>query len=280
MKKRIIAFIISLAAAIVFVSPVVAESAKVTHIVGKVEVNRGGKWVPLNVSDSVEQSETINTGFNSEAVLKFNGSVFKIAALSRVKLDSLVASENKVSITVNSGAVRSKVSKPSDGSKAKYTVGTPVAVASVRGTNFIVTADGSVKCTDGKVAVWSRRKYASYVQKVVDKAKKSGVDIEDMGVIPDLGNLTDIAALGIDFDDWSFGGDVNVTQGQSTELTTSGNPKKPMNDAADNVTKPRTYVTTAAEKDALDAGGEAAIRNEPGINIEIKIELPPRPTEP
>ena len=107
-----------------FVSPIFAESAIVTNVIGKVEVNRGGQWIPLKVNDKVEQSETINTGFQSEAVIKLNGSYIKIAAMSRVKIDSVSSTENKVSVSVNSGAIRSQVTKPKDGTKAKFSAST------------------------------------------------------------------------------------------------------------------------------------------------------------
>lgn len=221
-----------------------AEAAKVTYIVGKVEVNRNGAWQTVKVNDLIQQGETISTGFQSEAVLSFNGSSFKVAAMTRVKLDALVSSENKVSISVNSGSVRSKVAKPADGSRAKYTATTPVAVASVRGTDFTISADGSVSCTKGKVVVWSKKKYDSIRIKAAQKKAKKSKTTETESETAD------------EIDDWNLGGQTDVEKGQSTSLGTSGDPKKPMTDASDTLGKTKDYVTTAGEKDAVAAGGD------------------------
>ena len=52
-----------------------AADATVTFVSGKVEVQRNGKWIALQKGDSVAQSETISTGFQSEAKLKLMESV-------------------------------------------------------------------------------------------------------------------------------------------------------------------------------------------------------------
>ena len=59
--KTIIAFLIVLLS----VSPLMAESAKVTYVKGKVEVNRRGNWVAVKVGDTIAESETISTGYQS-----------------------------------------------------------------------------------------------------------------------------------------------------------------------------------------------------------------------
>lgn len=263
MKKRVL---FALLAVFAFVCPLIAETATVSYVVGKVEVNRNGQWVPVKVGDKIAESETINTGFQSEAVLKFNGSSIKVAAMTRVKVNTLSASENKVAISVNSGSVRSKVAKPQDGSRAKYTATTPVAVASVRGTDFIISARGKVACSEGRVAVWSKKKYdTKSLKKALKVAKKKGIDLGDL----DIDSL-DIDAL---VDDWTMGGDVSVEKGQSTSLTTSGEPKLPMNESSDELKRTKTYVTTAAEKDELEAGGSRAKAVTSTATLEIVIDF-------
>ncbi len=259
MKKRVL---LALLVAFAFVCPLVAETATVSYVVGKVEVNRNGQWVPVKVGDKIAESETINTGFQSEAVLKFNGSSIKVAAMTRVKVDTLAAGDNKVAISVSSGSVRSKVAKPQDGSRAKYTASTPVAVASVRGTDFIISARGKVACSEGKVAVWSRKKYdTKALKKALKVAKKKGIDLGDIDIDS------------IEIDDWTMGGNVSVEKGQSTTLTTSGEPKLPMNESSDELRKTKTYVTTAAEKDALEAGGSRAKSVTSTATLEITINF-------
>ena len=122
---------------------VFAASAKVTYVKGKVEVSRGDTWVALKVGDEVKESETVSTGFQSEARLNYNGSVMAVPALSRVTLETLKSTSTKetVSLKVDTGAVRSKVTHTS-GKKIEYEARTSVGVASVRGTDFAVFSTG------------------------------------------------------------------------------------------------------------------------------------------
>ncbi|MCQ2591752.1 MAG: FecR domain-containing protein [Treponema sp.] len=158
--KNTLRFLVLFFVAALFSFPVFAEGASVTYIKGKVEVSRNGEWIPLKVGDSIEQSETVNTGFQSEARLRFNGSVMAIPALSRVTLETLATTDSKdsVSLYVDTGAVRSKVTH-TENKKIDYTARTAVAVASVRGTDFTITAKGKVNCVEGAVAVYSAKKY-------------------------------------------------------------------------------------------------------------------------
>ena len=83
-----------------------------------------------------------------------------VPALTRVTLESLSTSDSKdtVSLYVNTGAVRSKVTH-TENKKIDYTARTAVAVASVRGTDFTITARGKVSCREGAVAVYSAKNY-------------------------------------------------------------------------------------------------------------------------
>ena len=53
-----------------------AADATVTFVSGKVEVQRGDKWVPLQKGDALAKSDTISTGFQSEVKIKIMDSVF------------------------------------------------------------------------------------------------------------------------------------------------------------------------------------------------------------
>ena len=72
--------------AILFVSLLSAQlfaaDGTVTYVKGKVEVKRGNSWVSLRVGDKVAQSETINTGFQSEAKVKLMDSVLYLGPVT------------------------------------------------------------------------------------------------------------------------------------------------------------------------------------------------------
>lgn len=130
-----------------------ANTATVVSVVGKVEVSRNNEWVALSTNAVIREGEVISTGFKSEAVIRYKDSVMKLGPLTRVTLEKLTASESKddVSVFLNTGSVRSTVSH-SENKRISYTVRNPIAVASVRGTDFSFFGN-TVQCFDGAVAV-------------------------------------------------------------------------------------------------------------------------------
>ncbi|MCR4736162.1 MAG: hypothetical protein K5829_14285 [Treponema sp.] len=153
MKKEAKLFTV-IAVLISFVFPVFSASAKVTYVKGKVEVNRNNEWIPLKAGDLVSETEMLSTGFQSEARLNYNGSIMALAALTRITLSQLRSSGKKdfVDVYVDTGVVRSKVTHV-DRDPPDYKTRTAVAVASVRGTDYVTYASGVVSVFEGAVAV-------------------------------------------------------------------------------------------------------------------------------
>lgn len=153
MKKmaRLFAALVIFAASVV---PAFSASAKVTYVKGKVEVNRNNEWIQLKVGDEVSETEMLSTGFQSEARINYNGSVMALAALTRITLSQLRTSGKKdfVDVYVDTGAVRSKVTHV-DRDPPDYKTRTAVAVASVRGTDYVTFACSLIKVFEGAVAV-------------------------------------------------------------------------------------------------------------------------------
>ena len=144
-----------LAAALTFFSvSAFAADATVTFVSGKVEVQRGGKWIALQKGDSVSKSETISTGFQSEAKIKMMDSVMYLGPVTRVTLEELSSSgqQDNVNVYLKTGSARSQV-KHVDNKRVNYQVHTAVAVASCRGTDWIIDDSNNIICFDGIVAV-------------------------------------------------------------------------------------------------------------------------------
>lgn len=163
MKKTLVKLILAFLVSTVISLPLFSAEAKVTYVKGKVEVSHNGSdWIPLKTGDVIAQSDTINTGFQSEARINLNGSIMAVPALTRVTIETLKTSGTKdtVSLYVNTGAVRSKVTH-TDNKKIDYTARTAVAVASVRGTDYTVTAGGIVTCAEGAVVVTAAKDYVA-----------------------------------------------------------------------------------------------------------------------
>ena len=133
---------------------VFAADATVTYVSGKVEVQRGGKWVALQKGDVVAKSETISTGFQSEAKIKLLDSVMYLGPVTRITLEELssVDQTDNVNVYLKTGTARSQV-KHVDNKRVNYQVHTAVAVASCRGTDWIAYDSNLFDGIDGMFAV-------------------------------------------------------------------------------------------------------------------------------
>ena len=271
--KRIISKLFLAALLIALTSgSVFAASAKVTYVKGKVEVSRGNSWVALKVGDLINESETISTGFQSEARLNYNGSVMAVPALSRVTLETLQSSDTKetVSLKVDTGAVRSKVTH-TEGKRIEYTARTSVAVASVRGTDFAVFANGKAKVFEGAIAYF---KASDFIPPATTEATEGEVKDEDTGA-----GSTDTASEGATSGDTtstedkgpatatttskaiaesSPRGSTVVGAGQTSTISKRGVASKPVAEAKKRTTKAKVAVSTEAKKDVIAAAVAAA----------------------
>ena len=131
-----------------------AVEATVTFVSGKVEVQRDGKWIALQKGDTVLQSETISTGFQSEAKIKVLESVMYLGPVTRITLEELSSTDQKdnVNVYLKTGTARSQV-KHVDNKRVNYQVHTAVAVASCRGTGWIMDDSNTVEVTENTVEV-------------------------------------------------------------------------------------------------------------------------------
>ncbi len=146
-----------------------AADATVTFVNGKVEVQRNGKWIALQKGDTVAKSETISTGFQSEVKLKIMESVMYLGPVTRITLEELssTAQKDNVNVYLKTGTARSQV-KHVDNKRVNYQVHTAVAVASCRGTEWIIDDSNNVSCLEGIVAV------AAYVPPVIIEGEADG----------------------------------------------------------------------------------------------------------
>ena len=298
MKKTLVKLILAFLVSTVISLPLFSAEAKVTYVKGKVEVSHNGSdWVPLKTGDVVAQSDTINTGFQSEARINLNGSIMAVPALTRVTIETLKTSGSKdtVSLYVNTGAVRSKVTH-TDNKKIDYTARTAVAVASVRGTDYTVTAGGLVTCTEGAVVVTPAKNYVAPVvtedngeedKKEEEAGEESGKE-NVTGTTESSGTGTDTASEnaaeetkttnvdngsdknadtnknnksanattdGKDISSTSTDGSIVVGAGMTAKINTSGNYDKSTTQSQDKSDKIKNTGNTQAQKDATNNGG-------------------------
>ena len=149
-KKLFFCFTLVLFASLIFAQ---SRNVQVVSVVGKVEKQEGGLWVPISAGEVLSKGTLISTGFRSTATLKFEGSVISVAALSRLTISELIENENSrdTSIYLDAGKITADI-KTSDNKRVNFTVRTPIATASVKGTAGMVSALGEVVSYEN---VWS-----------------------------------------------------------------------------------------------------------------------------
>ena len=157
----------------VFSASLFAADATVTFVSGKVEVQRNGKWVALQKGDTVAKSETISTGFQSEAKIKMMDSVMYLGPVTRITLEELSSTgkQDNVNIYLKTGSARSQV-KHVDNKRVNYQVHTAVAVASCRGTDWIIDDSNNIICFEGIVAVAAYVPPENYLENKNTSGKK------------------------------------------------------------------------------------------------------------
>ncbi|MCR4580687.1 MAG: FecR domain-containing protein [Treponema sp.] len=248
-------------------------TATVSFVRGKAEVNRNNQWVPLKIGDSIYPEETLSTGFQSEIKIKFNNSVMALGALTRVTLEDLSSSSDKdsVSVFINSGSIRSRVSH-TDAKRVNYTVKSPVAVASVRGTDFIVTASGTVKCMEGAVAVYVNTDKNKDDSAAASPKEEEESDSEEEGASEEkLASTSSTEAYvpanattpASEISESAPVGAVVVAQNQQVSLLKTGLIDRPVDNSERSKSKIINSVTTAATTESVAIGNVAGTKSEP-----------------
>jgi hypothetical protein len=215
-----------------------AADATVTFVSGKVEVQRGGKWVALQKGDTVSKSETISTGFQSEAKIKILESVMYLGPVTRITLEELSSTDKKdnVNVYLKTGTARSQV-KHVDNKRVNYQVHTAVAVASCRGTGWIIDDANNVDCVEGIVAVAAYRARPAADIKVEAGAKGDATEGEDENDTP----LSDDGVL--------------VQANQSVTVSVNTSVSAPVNEVIKNIAAVTGNLSTTVEKEAEGGAG-------------------------
>ena len=131
--------------------PLIALDGQIVTVTGKVEaLDASGTWKAAKAGDPLTSGTMISTGFKSEATVKLGASILTIKPLTRMTLTQLVEKEDTVNTDVylEVGNVKAEVNSLNN-KKNGFTVKSPVATASVRGTVFeigenLVVIEGNV----------------------------------------------------------------------------------------------------------------------------------------
>ncbi|MCR5291056.1 MAG: FecR domain-containing protein [Treponema sp.] len=133
--------------------PMAAEDATVTSITGKVQIHNGTEWVALHTGDTISKGAVISTGFKSEAQLNIQGSILTLGPLTRTTIEQLTSNtaKDETKLFIDCGVISATVNKK-EGKRVDFKVRSPAATASVRGTDFTMTASGTLITHEGLVS--------------------------------------------------------------------------------------------------------------------------------
>lgn len=133
--KKIIAVALIAAAGAASLS---ALDATLTEVTGKVEIKAPGKdWIPGKTGAVMVKGTMISTGFKSVAVFAIGKTQVTVRPMTRLSIEAIIEKKDSVSAEcfLAVGKMKAEVKKP-EGGKVDFTVKSPVATASVRGTIF------------------------------------------------------------------------------------------------------------------------------------------------
>jgi hypothetical protein len=116
-----------------------AQEAFIRELTGTVEVKVPGAaaWNPARQGQELQRNTLVSTGFKSSAVIALGNSTLTVQPLTRLSLEELIrtGTTEKVDLNLRVGRIRAEV-KPPVGGATEFTVRSPSATASVRGTIF------------------------------------------------------------------------------------------------------------------------------------------------
>lgn len=175
MKRIHIILLLLIATASLFAN----TSGEVMAIKGKVEVQKDGQWRPAQKGELLDSGVLVSTGFKSELTLKVDGSTIVVQPLTRLRLDEIVKKGDTLSskVYLDMGSIKANV-KAAETKKVSFTVRTPVATASVRGTSGEISYNGIL---NGETGIWD------YINQSGDVVK---VFAGDTVSIDNFGNIT------------------------------------------------------------------------------------------
>jgi hypothetical protein len=149
---------------------------------GTVEIQDGGlaEWRAAAPGDTFGKNAVISTGFRSTALIALGDSRLSVRPLTRLTLEELVQRDTaeEVSLHLRTGRIRAEVRPPSGG-RTDFTVRSPVATASVRGTSFEFDTR-HLYVNDGRVLLEGGNGQTVYV----DEGQRSYVEESEQRVIP------------------------------------------------------------------------------------------------
>ena len=242
-----------------------ALDAVVVSSTGKVEVQNGTQWVPVKEGDVLKKGSVVQTGFKSELVLKVKESNMKISQLTRMVIENLSAGSDKddTRIFIDTGSVRSEVNR-SGARKVGFTVRSPVATASVRGTIVKLSNEyrgAKVETERGVVLAWPTTVSEPVVEEDQSSEETNGTaetneTAETNGTAETDGSIAD-GALSSQSIENAPANSVTITKAQTTGFSSSGNVTSAQVNAYSNTTVESSSTNSVAFSESVASSGNS-----------------------
>jgi hypothetical protein len=114
----------------------------VASVDGVVEIQHEGEWHAATVGAAVSPTDTVRTGTSGRLRIVFAAqSVLLIATDSEIIVEEASSEPLRAHLRLMRGKVRALVDDAFTAASALYEIETPIAVATVRGTDFIIVFD-------------------------------------------------------------------------------------------------------------------------------------------
>jgi hypothetical protein len=141
------------------------DRAVIREVNGTVEVKAPGAaaWERAAAGRELAAATLVSTGFGSTALIMIGDSLVMVRPLTRLSLEEIAADRGggRVTLNLRAGRVRADV-KPPEGGQVRFSVRSPIATASVRGTAF--EFDGmQVRVDEGRVYLGGENLAGAYV---------------------------------------------------------------------------------------------------------------------
>lgn len=150
--------------------------AKIIFVMGKAEAIRGDKTIPVVLNMFLGQNDKIKTEDGTVDIMVGGLGLFKIKPNSLVQLANLTQSTK---IILKQGKILTVLNKLKKDST--FNVETPTAVAGVRGTSFVVEAEGS----QSKIGVLTGVVQVNTVNKKIAVTELNQVEVSEKNIKPE-----------------------------------------------------------------------------------------------
>lgn len=246
-----------------------AIEATVISVSGKAEIQNGNEWVELKAGDNLKAGSVLQTGFKSNVVLNIKSpnenSTITVAPLSRMTIEQLSqkGDQDTASIYLASGSLKSNIKKTED-KRVGYQVRTPVATASVRGTEFEVKngyKSVDIRTSEGSVACWNEATSKPDIkqEETAEVSETESINSNEIGstvtesteIAKTVENTATVATTAREISRAAPKGAYTVSAGQLSSIPTTGGPSKPQ----ESFSRTAALTSTANTASSLESIG-------------------------